>query len=123
MLATVVLTKRERAAADARLKTEQDRADARLKAEQEHSDAQLKSQREHSDAILREERQLTRDRQQLAEAHAIQVIPIPGAFYLGALVINHGKYTITDIDARFNLAGGNLQDFADSVRVPAHHRP
>jgi hypothetical protein len=36
---------------------------------------------------------------------------------LGAIIINRGTYTITDIDARLRLADGTLREFSGSERV------
>src|SRR5579859_3562539 len=53
-----------------------------------------------SDKQLRAERSATREAEELAEAYAIQVIGGEGT----ALVVNHGKYTITEVNAQLRLA-------------------
>ena len=114
--------------------TAQDRrgAAARLASERAHSDKQLADERAFSQAQLEEERRIARDREQWSEAYAVQVAlgersaadpgeGAPPASRLGGIVVNHGHYTITGIEARIRLAGGggpSLVPFAGSERVP-----
>ncbi len=113
--------------------TAQDRlgAAARLKDERKHSDEQLATEREFSRAQIEEERRLARDGEQWSEAYEVQVAlgerladPGKGAarvYRLGGIVVNHGHYAITGIEARIRLAGAggpSLVPFAGSERVP-----
>src|SRR5262249_52370744 len=90
----------------------------RLRAERERSDKQLAEERALSEGRLREERKLFQDREQLAEAYAVQVVltkKIVGvdAESLVAFIFNRGSQTITQIEARFS---------PDSQQVISHHR-
>ncbi len=79
-----------------------------------------------SRAQIQEERQTARNREQLTEAYAVQVVlgersRAESPRRLGAIVINHGHYTIAGIEARLRLATGDgptLVPFAGSERVP-----
>lgn len=108
------------------------RADKRLTAQREHNDNQLADERALSRAQIEEERQVAHDREQLSEAYAVQVVlgerstGEPGeraavASRLGAIVINHGRYTITGIEAQLRLGSGSnpsLVPFTGRERVP-----
>jgi hypothetical protein len=81
----------------------------RLQEEHERSDRLLAEEREHS----REERRIAREREHSVEAHAVQVAmvtPDPGKEhmrFLAATVVNHGRFTIRRVDARFRSARQN----------------
>jgi hypothetical protein len=108
------------------------RTDKRLSAERTRSDEQLADERAFSRAQIAEERQIARDREQFAEAYQVQVVlgerstgelgkRAAAPSRLGAIVINHGRYTITGVEARIRLASGggpSLILFAGSERVP-----
>jgi hypothetical protein len=91
------------------------KAAARLKAEHERSDQLLAGERKRSAAQIEEERRITREREQLAEAYAVQVAPaeVPIRFIndegtgkqLAAIVVNRGAFTITRVEAQFCLDG------------------
>jgi hypothetical protein len=95
-----------------------------------------------ADERLEEERKDARDRDQLAEARAVEVIlgrrrpqqdevvRVPGApgdpeealrqtnlGVLAAAVINHGRYVITGVEAHLFLVGGREVPFSSAVRV------
>lgn len=94
------------------------KAAVRLKAEHDRSDELLAGERKHSAAQIEEERRVTREREQLAEAYAVQVVPaeIPLRFIndegtgkqLVAIVVNRSAFTITRIEAQFCLDGRSL---------------
>jgi len=101
-----------------RIEDEHEFSDQRLKAEHERSDRLLKAEREHSRAEIEEERRLAREREQLAEAYAVQVVPaeVPvriagdeeGGKQLAVIIVNRGKFTITRIEAQFSPDGMSL---------------
>ncbi len=114
VLTTIVITAGDRRGAAARL------ADERA-----HSDRQIATEREFSKNQAEEEWHAARDREQLAEAYAVQVVmgeavvdtDVPTNEYgdpdgsvkrLAALVVNRGKYTITQLEAQFCLSGTQL---------------
>ena len=124
-----------------RLREQLDHSDEQLREQFKHSDEQLADERAvsaqriaderaHSDTRLKEERRLAQEREQFAEAYSVRVIraernadPIPGeadgqAEHLGAIVINHGNYTITIVEARLRLADGSLLVQRHRERVP-----
>jgi hypothetical protein len=123
----------ERSAADKRLAKEIEAANDRLKVQREYADAQFTDERAHSARQLEEERRIAREREQFAEAYKIQVLqgerdggpPIEPIYeetdgslkVYGAIIINGGAYTITDVDARLRLADGRVERFAGSERV------
>jgi hypothetical protein len=64
-----------------------------------------------SDRQLRAERREAQAGEQLAEAHAVQVIGDVTTF-----IVNHGKYTITEVSARLKLLSGELIVFHSRAR-------
>jgi len=101
------------------LKAEHDRSDQLLKEERERSDRQLAEEREHSRAQIEEERQIAREREQLAEAYQVQVFPgerpgagqdihDPAVVALVVLLVNHGSFTIREVEAQFSVDGTSL---------------
>jgi hypothetical protein len=92
----------------------------------------LAGEHERSDRLLKEERALEQQREQFAEAHAVQVVYArsPAGMLDAAagrlagpdrdaviVMINHGRYTITDIDARLVFPGGEVQEFPGWERL------
>jgi hypothetical protein len=122
----------ERELADKRLADEQDRHDEEIAEERRLADERLRTQMAHSDEQLFQERQaadmrvlLERDRaweqERLAEAWSVEIVagrmpPEPGITSepgqpIGrpvVVVINHGRYTITQVDARFSPDGKSI---------------
>src|SRR5260221_4274942 len=88
------------------------RANKRLTAEHERSDKLLAKERSRSDEALRDERQIALDREQVAEAYAVQVVLVryaPGsddgaenqdANYRETMIVNRSHNTITRTEAR-----------------------
>jgi hypothetical protein len=123
IIATIVITKQDRQRSDKQLADAQIRhdkevaeeralADKRLAEQLAHSDAELADERAHSAAQLQEERQRSHDVEQRGEASAILVTPAKIPANLAdpageaeerpvAVVINNGRFTITNLDARF----------------------
>jgi hypothetical protein len=114
----------ERALADERLADQLAHSDAQLAEERAAADARLKEELEHADAKLAEEHRGAREREQWAEAYAVEVTTarmspeaygsritsepdVPIACPV-AIVVNHGHYAITDVYARFRAATGGL---------------
>ena len=111
------------------------RADKRMAAERAHSAVQLAEERKRAAAQIAEERRLFGEREQLAEAYLVQIAlgqetveELPDDYAdpgggpverLIALAINHGKFTITRVEARFSTDGGNLIAPRRQARMPA----
>jgi hypothetical protein len=102
------------------------RAGKRLRAERARSDRLLTEERALSEARLRDERQLFQDREQFAEAYAVQVVlmkratDITDANRLVALIVNRGSQTITQIGARFSPDGQSVVSHHKQTRIPGH---
>jgi hypothetical protein len=103
------------------------RSGRRLAVEHERGDRLLAEERANSRAQIEEERRIAREREQLAEAYAVQVVL--GEVYAGerdpvydepvqpdgdslrrlaVMVVNRGSYTITRVEAQFSLDGMSL---------------
>jgi hypothetical protein len=117
----------ERALADKRLADQLAHSDAQLAEERAAADARLKDELAHADAQLAEERQVAREREQWAEAYAVEVtaaqmspeawgsrittqpgIPIACP---AAIVVNRGHYAITEVYAQFCAGTGGLMPY------------
>jgi hypothetical protein len=61
---------------------------------------------------LRVERQEAQDLESLGEAYSVQVIGTATT-----VIVNHGKYTISGVEARLRLNDGNLIEFSSTTRV------
>ena len=128
IIVTVVITRQDRRRADKQLADAQARhdkeiteeralADKRLAEQLAHNDDQLADERAHSAAQLREERERALDQEQRGEAYAVLVTPAkiaardadPGSMAERsegdecpvAVVINRGRFAITDLEAQF----------------------
>jgi hypothetical protein len=114
----------ERALADKRLADQLAHSDAQLAAERAAADARLKEELAHADAELAEEHRIAREREQWAEAYAVEVTAaqmspeawgsrvttqpdVPIACPV-AIVVNRGHYAITDVYAQFREGTGGL---------------
>jgi hypothetical protein len=105
------------------------RSGRRLKAERERGARLLAEERAHSRAQIDEERRVTREREQLAEAYAVQVIAadmvirswpeesITRGRHLAAIVVNRGKFTIMRVSVQFCTDGVNLVPAGSHERV------
>ena len=110
----------------------------RLADQQAHSDKQLADERAHSAAQLQEERQLAQDREQLAEAYLVEVTEArmtPEAYGSQitsdpdtpiecpvAIVINHGRYTITRLEAQICMNGNSLTSYGKTEHFTSRWR-
>lgn len=96
-------------------------ADERLRTQLKHSDEQLSQERQAADMRVLLERDRAWDQELLTEAWSVEVIagrmpPEPGITSEASqpigrpvvLVINHGRYTITQVDARFSPDGRSI---------------
>jgi len=128
IIVTIMITKQDRHRADKQFADAQARhdkeiaeeralADKRLAEQLVHSDAQLTDERAHSAVQLREERQRAEEIEQRGEAYAVLVTPAKIPARLAdrdsiaetsegdecpvAVVINRGRFAITDIEAQF----------------------
>jgi hypothetical protein len=117
------------------------RTGARLADERSHSENLLAREQAFSRAQLEEERQAVREREQLTEAYAVQVVlgekpqvvadvPIEelstaaniygksvDLMHLAAVIVNCGSYTITRVEAQFSPDGRSMIPHHRWVRV------
>lgn len=127
----------EQARHDKEIADERVLADKRLADQLSHSDAQLADERAHSAAQLQEERRLAQDREQLAEAYLVQVTaarqnalppspdqpardPAEPVEHAVAIVVNHGRYTITRVEAQICLSRNSLTGYGRTERVSSY---
>ena len=105
----------ERRLADVRLATQMEHSDDQLAEERAAADARLQKQLQHSEDHFRRTHQLALEAEQFGEASAVQVVGArvpPGQGIVStpdnpterpvAIVLNRGRYTITQVDARFS---------------------
>jgi hypothetical protein len=117
----------ERALADKRLADQLAHSDAQLAAERAAADARLKEELAHADERLTDEHRIAREREQWAEAYAVEVTAaqmspeawgsrvttqpdVPIACPV-AIVVNRGHYAITDVYAQFRAGTGGLMAY------------
>jgi hypothetical protein len=106
------------------------RSDKRIRAEHKRSDRLLREERERAAAAIEEERRLAQEREQLAQAYAVQVVegyraagPLQPAGHRsstetqsGVFLVNHGSFTITDVRAWFRHEDGSLAEYRRAGR-------
>jgi hypothetical protein len=116
---------------DKRVAAEREESARQLAGERAHSAEQLAAEHAHAAEMLAqeqafsrdqlaEERRLALEQEQLAEAYAVQVVGAESLFRSGqevhsepeeiipglvAIVVNHGTYVITRVEAQFHLPG------------------
>jgi hypothetical protein len=119
----------EHARSDRQLAEERERHDKELAEERAHSEQQVAREQEFSRAQIEEERRLSREREQLAEAYAVQVSQAeqpsgtPETRALFTIVVNRGSYTITRIEAQFHLntdGNGSLTTAHQTERITSY---
>ena len=107
---------------DRQLEEERALSKAQIDEERAFSRAQVDDERAYSRAQIEEERGIAREREQIAEAYAVQVVlsevlTASGDEHLGpgepvrrlaVLIVNRGKFTITRIEAQFSYDGMSL---------------
>lgn len=110
---------------------ERERTDTRLADQRALDKAAIEDERAHGRAQLEEERRLALEREQFAEAYAVQVVPgehtvgepdargdLDGSVkQLAIMIVNRGSYTITRIEAQFCL-GNSMITYHRYVREP-----
>jgi hypothetical protein len=101
------------------------RSDRRIREERQRGAAAVEDERAHGKAQLEEERRLARERDQLEQAYAVQVVlaqrPAEGMPYtmpggelraelkqMAAMVVNRGLFSVTDVDAQFAFGADML---------------
>lgn len=107
------------------------RSDKRVRDERTRSNKAIEDERAYGREQLEEERRIAREREQLAQAYAVQVVlteqPAGGDVFwndftparqvdgveaevkrLAVMVVNHGAYTITRVEAQFCI-GNSMQ--------------
>jgi hypothetical protein len=119
---------------DKRLKEERARSDRALAEQQKQAGAAIEDERAYGRAELDEERRIAREREQLTQAYAVQVVlsqhPGKGSgsnqygdrqpshtWRLTAIVVNHGLYTISRVEIQFCI-GNSLTPQHRYERVP-----
>jgi len=97
------------------------------------SSRRIRAERRHATATLKEERRLAQEREQFAQAYAIQVVEghrtdadekarqtlglnAPATTRSAVFLVDHGSFTITDIRAWLRNEDGSLEDSAGAVR-------
>jgi len=117
---------------DRRVREERGRSDRLLAAQREREKAAVDDERAHGRAQLEEERRLALEREQFAEASAVQVVPgedtvgepdaqgdLDGSVkQLAVMIVNRGSYTITGVEAQFCLGGNQMISHHRYVREP-----
>lgn len=125
----------ERRLADKRLADQIRHSDEQLAQEREAADTRLHDQLEHSESQLGFQRARAQDAEQIAEAYAVQVVPVrmsPDAYGSkvatdpgtpitcpGVIVINRGRYTITRLEAQICLNGKSMTSYGKRQHFPA----
>jgi hypothetical protein len=136
IVSTIVITRQDRERADRRFISEQARHEAEVAEERRLAEARLTTQQRQSEDQFRAEQWRITERGQYTEAYAVQVTigeltaeegppnqygdPGPDAAKrLAALVVNRGRYAITQVEARFSPDGRNLTSPSRTVRIMA----
>jgi hypothetical protein len=101
---------------------ERERSDRQLAEQRALEKAAVDEERAHGKAQLEEERRLALEREQFAEAYAVQVelgeadVP-PALTRLAVMVVNRGSFTITRVDAQF-CTGISMVSYQSYLRLP-----
>jgi hypothetical protein len=126
---------------DRRIKEERARSDRVLAEQQAQARTAIEDERAYGRAQLEEERRIARDREQLAQAYAVQVVLAQAngkstgvtshgdlapseTKQLAVMIVNRGLYTITRVEAQFCLGNAMIphhrfQRMASLDTVPA----
>lgn len=135
VITTIVITQVDRKRADQRLEGEQARHKAEVAEERLLANARLEKQQKQSELQFRTEQWRMTEREQYTEAYAVQVTVgectaeegPPNAYgdagpdaakFLAALVVNRGRYAITEVTAQFSPDGESLTTSRRVVRIP-----
>jgi hypothetical protein len=87
----------------------------------------FREERGRSDKQIAEERRIAREREQFAEAYAVQVTLVKSGIHgegedaarrLIAAIVNHGAQTITRVEVRFSPDGGSVIPARKQERLP-----
>lgn len=115
------------------LAAQQEHSDEQLRLERETADARLKTQQEHSDRQVSEERQAAQAFLQLEEAYAVRIStgwqdgritdphinvePDDVLQSMVVVVINRGRFTVTEVDARLFRLDNSQTSPAKTERI------
>ncbi len=129
----------ERKVADERLTRQLEHSDQQLADERKVADDRLQAQTAHSDQQLREERQQAQDALQLSEAYTIRVIvgqqdgritdphinadPDDVLRSLAVVVVNEGRFAVTDVAVGLYNSDGSRTDPAIVERIADYNLP
>jgi hypothetical protein len=120
------------------IREERERAAATLADQREHEKSALEDERARGRKLLEEERRLSLEREQLAQAYAVQVLlaqlPHPNATdaatgetlptrQLLAGIVNRSAYTVTRIQVRFCLGGSTMVSHREVAQLPSPSTP
>jgi hypothetical protein len=120
------------------VRDERKRAAAALAEQREHERAAVADEREHGRKLLEEERRLALEREQLAQAYAVQVLlaQLPGKDVTDAVtadrlatrqllagVVNRSAYTVTRIEVRFCLGTSTMVSHREVLQLPSPSTP
>jgi hypothetical protein len=133
---SATLIAEERALADKRLAEQLAHSDAQLAEERAAADTRLAEEIRAANERLQQERQVAQDREQWAEAYLVQVTPARAAVAPPAkqpadepvepvepverpvvIVVNHGRYTITRIQAQLCTGGNSLTGYGKTEHL------
>lgn len=124
--ATKKLVADERVEADRRLREQLEHSDEQLRKQQQHSDQQLQEERTAADERLQKQLHEAEKLEQRSQAAAVEVLAFfsakPGENVISdpqnpsgvpvVIVVNRGKYAITDLDARLSPDGRIVTAFS-----------
>lgn len=123
---------------DRLIREERERAAATLADQLEHERSALEDERAHGRKLLEEERWLSLEREQLAQAYAVQVLlaqlPHPNVTdaatgetlatrQLLAGIVNRSAYTVTRIEVRFCLGTSTMVSHREIAQLPSPSTP
>jgi hypothetical protein len=123
---------------DGLIREERECAAAVLADQREHEKSALDDERAHGRKLLEEERRLSLEREQLAQAYAVQVLlaqlPHPNVAdaatgealatrQLLAGIVNRSAYTVTRIEVRFCLGGSTMVSHREVSQLPSPSTP
>jgi hypothetical protein len=123
---------------DGLIREERERAAAALADQREHEKSALEDERAHGRRLLKEERRLSLEREQLAQAHAVQVLlaqlphpnvtdaatgETPATRQLLAGIVNRSAHTVTRIEVRFCLGTSTMASHREIAQLPSPSTP
>ena len=121
-----------------RIRDEREHSEKVLRDEREHAAAAIEGERAHGRKLLEEERQFALEREQFAQAYAVQVLlaQLPGKHVTDAAtgeplgtrqllagIVNRSAYTVTRIELRFCLGTSTMVSHREIKQLPSPRTP